>query len=277
MKTVASRKERTMQKYSDFFQTLHDETGPTGYLGAGTHYSVLRAVVFHDPRGQPLREALFTDFAVIWDKDHDVRVIDPIQQFYGRGLLSSFVMFGESKGVFTAIVPAVETPPVRREFLKKVDDLELSVRSSLCLKNDGIVYLGDLVQKTEAEMLRTPNFGRRSLNEIKEVLYQMGLHLGMEVPGWSASSEFLANKRRFDFLTSQVGEICAKLDDPWNSRVVALEKASGGEHGIIADTDERVNLYLRNLQMLWQLGMEPEPEDEDEEVAEPEEEPASVT
>lgn len=68
--------------------------------------------------------------------------------------------------------------------LKKVDELELSVRSANCLKNDNIVYIGDLIQKTEAEMLRTPNFGRKSLNEIKEVLAGMGLHLGMEVPDW---------------------------------------------------------------------------------------------
>ena len=68
--------------------------------------------------------------------------------------------------------------------LKKVDELELSVRSANCLKNDNIVYIGDLIQKSEAEMLRTPNFGRKSLNEIKEVLAQMGLHLGMEVPNW---------------------------------------------------------------------------------------------
>jgi DNA-directed RNA polymerase subunit alpha len=68
--------------------------------------------------------------------------------------------------------------------LKKVDELELSVRSANCLKNDNIVYIGDLIQKTESEMLRTPNFGRKSLNEIKEVLAQMGLHLGMEVPNW---------------------------------------------------------------------------------------------
>jgi DNA-directed RNA polymerase subunit alpha len=68
--------------------------------------------------------------------------------------------------------------------LKKVDELELSVRSANCLKNDNIVYIGDLIQKTEGEMLRTPNFGRKSLNEIKEVLANMGLHLGMEVPGW---------------------------------------------------------------------------------------------
>ncbi len=67
------------------------------------------------------------------------------------------------------------------DLLKKVDELELSVRSANCLKNDNIVYIGDLIQKTEAEMLRTPNFGRKSLNEIKEVLAQMGLHLGMEV------------------------------------------------------------------------------------------------
>ena len=69
-------------------------------------------------------------------------------------------------------------------FLKKVDELELSVRSANCLKNDNIVYIGDLVQKTEAEMLRTPNFGRKSLNEIKEVLTQMGLNLGMDVSDW---------------------------------------------------------------------------------------------
>ncbi len=68
--------------------------------------------------------------------------------------------------------------------LKKVDELELSVRSANCLKNDNIVYIGDLIQKTEAEMLRTPNFGRKSLNEIKEVLSAMSLHLGMDVEDW---------------------------------------------------------------------------------------------
>lgn len=74
--------------------------------------------------------------------------------------------------------------PFNRNLLRKVDELELSVRSANCLKNDNIVYIGDLVQKTESEMLRTPNFGRKSLNEIKEVLTQMGLALGMEIPAW---------------------------------------------------------------------------------------------
>ncbi len=75
-------------------------------------------------------------------------------------------------------------PEFNRNLLRRVDELELSVRSANCLKNDNIVYIGDLIQKTEAEMLRTPNFGRKSLNEIKEVLISMGLHLGMEVPEW---------------------------------------------------------------------------------------------
>ena len=74
--------------------------------------------------------------------------------------------------------------PFNRSLLKKVDELELSVRSANCLKNDNIVYIGDLVQKTEPEMLRTPNFGRKSLNEIKEVLKIMSLELGMDVEGW---------------------------------------------------------------------------------------------
>ena len=79
--------------------------------------------------------------------------------------------------------------------LRKVDELELSVRSANCLKNDNIVYIGDLIQKSEAEMLRTPNFGRKSLNEIKEVLAAMGLHLGMDAPNWPPENiEELAKK-----------------------------------------------------------------------------------
>ncbi|MDR0677839.1 MAG: DNA-directed RNA polymerase subunit alpha [Holosporaceae bacterium] len=74
--------------------------------------------------------------------------------------------------------------PFNANLLRKVEDLELSVRSMNCLKNDNIVYIGDLVRKTENDMLHTPNFGRKSLNEIKGVLSQMGLYLGMEVKGW---------------------------------------------------------------------------------------------
>jgi DNA-directed RNA polymerase subunit alpha len=97
--------------------------------------------------------------------------------------LAVFINFEEPK---KAIEESAKHPELafNAALLKKVDELELSVRSANCLKNDNIVYIGDLIQKTEAEMLRTPNFGRKSLNEIKEVLASMGLHLGMEVPNW---------------------------------------------------------------------------------------------
>ncbi|MEM1400927.1 MAG: DNA-directed RNA polymerase subunit alpha [Pseudomonadota bacterium] len=90
--------------------------------------------------------------------------------------------------------------PFNRNLLRKVDELELSVRSANCLKNDNIVYIGDLVLKTEAEMLRTPNFGRKSLNEIKEVLAQMGLHLGMDITSWPPEN---------------IEEMAKKLEEPF--------------------------------------------------------------
>jgi DNA-directed RNA polymerase subunit alpha len=97
--------------------------------------------------------------------------------------LQLFVNFEEPQAVQQVEV-VQEDLEFNRNLLRKVDELELSVRSANCLKNDNIIYIGDLVQKTEAEMLRTPNFGRKSLNEIKEVLAQMGLHLGMEIATW---------------------------------------------------------------------------------------------
>ncbi|WP_232630052.1 DNA-directed RNA polymerase subunit alpha [Methylobacterium sp. Leaf118] len=96
--------------------------------------------------------------------------------------LQVFVNFEEPRKEEAA--PLAPQLPFNPALLKKVDELELSVRSANCLKNDNIVYIGDLIQKSEGEMLRTPNFGRKSLNEIKEVLAGMGLHLGMDIPGW---------------------------------------------------------------------------------------------
>ncbi len=89
----------------------------------------------------------------------------------------------------------VEELPFNPVLLKKVDELELSVRSQNCLKNDNIVYIGDLVSKTEGEMLKTPNFGRKSLNEIKEILSSFNLRFGMDVEGWPPENlETLAKK-----------------------------------------------------------------------------------
>ena len=96
--------------------------------------------------------------------------------------LGMFVNFDEPQEVVISEKPA--EPEFNKNLLRKVDELELSVRSMNCLKNDNIIYIGDLVQKSEGEMLRTPNFGRKSLNEIKEVLTGMSLYLGMEIPNW---------------------------------------------------------------------------------------------
>ena len=96
--------------------------------------------------------------------------------------LSMFVNFEEPEETVIRDKPA--EPEFNKNLLRKVDELELSVRSMNCLKNDNIIYIGDLVQKSEGEMLRTPNFGRKSLNEIKEVLTGMSLYLGMEIPNW---------------------------------------------------------------------------------------------
>jgi len=108
--------------------------------------------------------------------------------------LQLFINFEEPRPAQAQEQEAGELP-FNRNLLKKVDELELSVRSANCLKNDNIVYIGDLVQKTESEMLRTPNFGRKSLNEIKEVLQQMGLGLGMQIIDWPPENiEDLARK-----------------------------------------------------------------------------------
>jgi len=96
--------------------------------------------------------------------------------------LGMFVNFDEPEEVIVREKPT--EPEFNKNLLRKVDELELSVRSMNCLKNDNIIYIGDLVQKSEGEMLRTPNFGRKSLNEIKEVLTGMSLYLGMEIPNW---------------------------------------------------------------------------------------------
>ena len=96
--------------------------------------------------------------------------------------LKLFINFEEPVEEVEVVVP--EESSLNVNLLRKVEELELSVRSANCLKNDEIVYIGDLVQKSESEMLRTPNFGRKSLNEIKEVLTVMNLELGMKIEGW---------------------------------------------------------------------------------------------
>jgi DNA-directed RNA polymerase subunit alpha len=97
--------------------------------------------------------------------------------------LSIFINFEETEEPIEETV-SEETAKMNENLDKSVDELELSVRSANCLQNANIRYIGELVQKTEAEMLKTKNFGRKSLKEIKEILAEMGLSLGMKLDGW---------------------------------------------------------------------------------------------
>ncbi len=160
------------------------EDAPIGLIPVDSLYSPVKKVSY---KVENTREGQILDYDKLTmsvETDGSVRAEDAVA-LAARILqdqLAVFINFEEPKKA----VEERSHPELafNAALLKKVDELELSVRSANCLKNDNIVYIGDLIQKTEAEMLRTPNFGRKSLNEIKEVLATMGLHLGMEVPNW---------------------------------------------------------------------------------------------
>lgn len=93
-----------MMSYSPFFQTLHDEIQPVGRLGRGTHYSVLRVPIWQDEWLNPMPQALFLDFAIIWDEDHDERVIEVVEALYLSGLLAPVRFIGERKGSLSVFI-----------------------------------------------------------------------------------------------------------------------------------------------------------------------------
>ena len=114
--------------------------------------------------------------------------VDPEEsvRFAARILMDQLSSFADLQGtVEEESVP--QKPDVDPALLRPVDDLELTVRSANCLKAESIYYIGDLIQRTEAELLKTPNLGRKSLNEIKDVLASRGLSLGMKVDSWPES------------------------------------------------------------------------------------------
>ncbi len=114
--------------------------------------------------------------------------------------MESFITFKDPQVTKEEKVLAEDTPFDNSNLFRKVDEMELSVRSANCLKNDDIQYIGDLVQKSESDMLKTPNFGKKSLDEIKAILGEMGLSLGMKISDWPPEN---------------VAELAKKLDDPY--------------------------------------------------------------
>ncbi len=167
---------------------------PIGLVPVDALYSPVRQVAYKVENTRVGQELDYDKLTMTVETDGTLSPDDALA--YAARILQDqlqlFVNFDEPTSVHQVSVgPAPlgpievdDTAALNRYLLKKVDELELSVRSANCLKNDNIIYIGDLVQKSESEMLRTPNFGRKSLNEIKEVLAAMGLRLGMEIPGW---------------------------------------------------------------------------------------------
>ena len=161
-----------------------DEDSPIGFIPVDSLFSPIINVAYNVENARE-GDSLDYDKLTLEVETNGSVIPEDAVAFSARILqdqLMPFINFDE---------PTIEAPeqgvdpfPFNRNLLRKVDELELSVRSANCLKNDNIVYIGDLIQKSEGEMLRTPNFGRKSLNEIKEVLAEMGLHLGMDVPNW---------------------------------------------------------------------------------------------
>lgn len=158
---------------------------PVGYIGVDALYSPIRRVNYHVSNARVGQKTDYDALTLeIWT-DGSLKPEESVS--LGSKILKEqlqiFLTFDES------IEPDVEqeetkSPQLNENLFRSVDDLELSVRSANCLKNANIRYIGELVNKTEAEMLKTKNFGRKSLNEIKEILSEMGLNLGMKVDGW---------------------------------------------------------------------------------------------
>ena len=160
------------------------EDAPIGLIPVDSIYSPVRRVSY---KVEPTRVGQVTDYDKLLLTVETNGAVTPedavaLAARILQDQVQLFINFEEPQ--LARLEEPEDNLPFNRNLLRKVDELELSVRSANCLKNDNIIYIGDLVQKTEQEMLRTPNFGRKSLNEIKEVLASMGLGLGMAVIGW---------------------------------------------------------------------------------------------
>jgi DNA-directed RNA polymerase subunit alpha len=190
---------------------------PIGLIPIDALYSPVRQVAYKVENTRVGQELDYDKLTLTIDTDGTItpddalayaaRILqDQLQLFvhFDEALAQSSQLIGlaaPSSGGGSSSGDSSDSNQINRYLLKKVDELELSVRSANCLKNDNIIYIGDLVQKTEAEMLRTPNFGRKSLNEIKEVLSSMGLRLGMDIPGWPPENiEDMAKKLEQELL-----------------------------------------------------------------------------
>jgi DNA-directed RNA polymerase subunit alpha len=175
------------------------EECPIGLLPVDSIYSPVKSVIYQVENARVGQQTDYDKLIMTVETNGVVTTEDAVA-LSARILqeqLKPFVTFEEPAEA--TIEEKIADLPFNQNLLRKVDDMELSVRSANCLKNDNLRFIGDLVQKTEAEMLRTPNFGRKSLNEIKELLAMYDLHLGMQVENWPPENlEELANSVNFE-------------------------------------------------------------------------------
>lgn len=166
-----------------------DENQPIGTIPIDAIFSPIRKVNYNVTQA---RVGQITDYdkltMEIWT-DGSLKPEDALAYAAKilKDQLSVFINFEEQIEISEEEVR--EEPAFNENLFRSVDELELSVRSANCLKNADIKYIGELVQKTEAEMLKTKNFGRKSLNEIKEILAEMGLSLGIKVEDFPGREE----------------------------------------------------------------------------------------
>jgi DNA-directed RNA polymerase subunit alpha len=159
-----------------------DEARPIGRLQLDASYSPIRRVAYSV---ESARVEQRTDLDKLILDIETNNTVDPVEAVKRAAniLVDQMAVFVDVKRIETA-APA----PSRQEFdpmlLRPIDDLELTVRSANCLKAESIYYIGDLIQRTEVELLKTPNLGKKSLTEIKDVLAQKGLSLGMKLENW---------------------------------------------------------------------------------------------
>jgi DNA-directed RNA polymerase subunit alpha len=194
--------EMTVENGAGYVSAVQNrpEDAPIGLIPIDSVFSPIRKVSYKIENTRVGQVTDYDKLAMNIETDGTISPEDSVA--YAARILQDqlqlFINFDEPQA--RVAEETVEALPFNRYMLRKVDELELSVRSANCLKNDNIVYIGDLVQKSESEMLRTPNFGRKSLNEIKEVLSQMGLHLGMEINNWPPED---------------IEELAKKIDEPY--------------------------------------------------------------
>jgi len=163
----------------------HNQELPVGYIAVDSIFSPVKRVNYNVTYARVGQRTDYDKLTFeVWT-DGSIQPEDALSlgSKIMKEQLQVFISFDESNE------PEIDeaeksSPSLNENLFRSVDDLELSVRSANCLKNANIRYIGELVQKSEAEMLKTKNFGRKSLNEIKDILGEMGLSLGMKLDGW---------------------------------------------------------------------------------------------